>query len=229
VKPEADCQGRGIFLTRKLEDLENGKHYVVQRYIARPYLLDGLKFDLRIYVLLCGTSPLTLYMYNEGLARLATETYTDPTNHNLDKLCMHLTNYAINKHNPKFVFNNNSANMGVGHKRSLSCVFKQLANKGLDVDTLKKKIKDIIIKTVITGLPSISHQYKCSQPEDYSGNMCFHILGLDVMVNNKGDPFVIEVNHTPSFATETPLDHKIKYNLIKDTLVLMNINVKKKN
>jgi len=47
---------------------------------------------------------------------------------------MHLTNYAINRQNPKFIFNNNAANMGIGHKRSLSCVWKQLANKGLDVD-----------------------------------------------------------------------------------------------
>lgn len=58
--------------------------------------------------------------------------------------------------------------------------------------------------------------------------MCFHILGMDIMLNNKGDPFVIEVNHTPSFSTDTPLDHKIKFDLIRDTLVLMNINVKKK-
>ena len=125
-------------------------------------------------------------MYNEGLARLATELYTEPANANLDKLCMHLTNYAINKHNPKFIFNSSAGNMGIGHKRSLSCVFKQLANKGFDVPELKLKIKDLIIKTIITGLPLMRHQYKCSQPEDYSGNMCFHILGLDVMLNNKG-------------------------------------------
>jgi len=72
VKPEADCQGRGIFLTRKIEDMENGKHYVVQRYMSKPLLLEGLKFDMRIYVLMCGTDPLKLYLYNEGLARLAT-------------------------------------------------------------------------------------------------------------------------------------------------------------
>lgn len=72
AKPEHECQGRGIFLTRKIEDLETGKHYVVQRYLARPFLIEGLKFDLRIYVLLCGTNPLRLYMYNEGLGRLAT-------------------------------------------------------------------------------------------------------------------------------------------------------------
>lgn len=59
--------------------------------------------------------------------------------------------------------------------------------------------------------------------------MCFHILGLDIMLNNKGEPFVLEVNHTPSFTTDTPLDHKIKFSLIRDTLKLMNVNLKTKN
>lgn len=30
VKPEADCQGRGIFLTQNIEEIQNGQHYVVQ-------------------------------------------------------------------------------------------------------------------------------------------------------------------------------------------------------
>lgn len=49
------------------------------------------------------------------------------------------------------------------------------------------------------------------------------------MLNNKGEPFVLEVNHTPSFTTDTPLDHKIKFSLIRDTLKLMNVNLKTKN
>ena len=71
-KPEASCQGRGIFLTRNLEDFEVSGHYVVQRYIHKAFLIDKLKFDLRIYVLLCGVDPLRIYFYNEGLCRLAT-------------------------------------------------------------------------------------------------------------------------------------------------------------
>lgn len=75
VKPEASCQGRGIFLTRSCEWLEPGEHYVVQRYMAKPYLIDGLKFDLRVYVLVTGINPLRVYVYKEGLARFATQPY----------------------------------------------------------------------------------------------------------------------------------------------------------
>ena len=54
---------------------------------------------------------------------------------------MHLTNYAINKRSPKFVFNNSPTNMGIGHKRSLKCIYEQMSKKGLDVDKLKIKTK----------------------------------------------------------------------------------------
>lgn len=122
MKPEADCQGRGIFLTFKTDEVENGKHYVVQEYLENPFLVDGLKFDFRVYVLLAGTNPMRLFVYEEGLARFATEKYQPPTKSNLKKVYMHLTNYAINKKNPKYVYNHSVKNMGSGHKRSLTSV-----------------------------------------------------------------------------------------------------------
>ena len=62
-----------------------------------PHLVDGLKYDLRIYVLLNCVSPLRVYIHEEGLARFCTEPYKKPTVRNMDNLYMHLTNYAINK------------------------------------------------------------------------------------------------------------------------------------
>jgi len=48
------------------------------------------------------------------------------------------------------------------------------------------------------------------------------------MLTEKFEPVLLEVNHTPSFVTDTPLDQHIKFKLIKDTLVLMNINLETK-
>jgi tubulin polyglutamylase TTLL6/13 len=73
IKPESQCQGRGIFLTRNCDWIIQGEHYVAQRYLHKPYLIDGLKFDLRIYVLITGVQPLRCFIYKEGLARFATE------------------------------------------------------------------------------------------------------------------------------------------------------------
>ena len=97
---------------------------MAQRYITKPFLIDGLKFDLRLYALIAGCDPLKIFLYNDGLARFATEPYIGPTGDNLDNVCMHLTNYAINKDNPNFVFNENAENTDVGHKRSIKSVMK---------------------------------------------------------------------------------------------------------
>lgn len=58
--------------------------------------------------------------------------------------------------------------------------------------------------------------------------MCFHILGVDVMIDTELKPYIIEINHTPSFETGTPLDYKVKKNLIIDTLKIMRITGKNK-
>jgi len=72
IKPEAGCQGKGIFLTRNFDWYQSGEHYVAQRYLHKPFLVDNLKFDLRIYVLVTSVMPLRIFIYKEGLARFAT-------------------------------------------------------------------------------------------------------------------------------------------------------------
>ena len=67
-----------------------------------------------------------IFVYKEGLARFATEPYEIPTEDNIEESCMHLTNYAINKHHEDFVFNKDEDGDDVGHKRSLTATLEQL-------------------------------------------------------------------------------------------------------
>ena len=78
---------------------------LASRYLANPHLINGFKYDLRIYVLVTSFNPLKVYIYNDGLVRFATEKYSNDLK-NLSKKFVHLTNFSVNKKNPKFIKNN---------------------------------------------------------------------------------------------------------------------------
>jgi len=86
----------------------------------------------------------------------------------------------------------------------------------------------MIIKTLITGRPTLQHLYRSCQPEDVENQLCFQILGFDVMMDSDLKPWLIEVNHAPSLATDSPFDLKIKSKLVYDTIRLLNLNPKRK-
>ena len=137
---------------------------------------------------------------------------------------MHLTNYAINKNNGAFKQNagcrrkdseeesaeEESGDEESGHKRSLNAILKILYEQGADADRVMDEIKDIIVKTLIVGQPYMSHIYRSCQPDDYDNSMCFQILGFDIMIDKYFKPWLIEVNQSPSFATDSPLDYEVK-------------------
>lgn len=116
VKPDNGFQGRGIFLTRDLPaNIDLTTPLVAQKYIANPLLLGGHKFDLRLYVLVTGCDPLRIFLFEEGLVRLATQPYRKPRVANLDECMVHLTNYSINARNPNFEENNDPTDGANGH------------------------------------------------------------------------------------------------------------------
>lgn len=74
--------------------------YVVQKYVREPALWQGHKFDFRIYVLITSVvDPMQIFLYNDGLVRLASEKYTQK---NMHDHFIHLTNYSLNKQNENF-------------------------------------------------------------------------------------------------------------------------------
>jgi len=181
-------------------------------------LINGHKFDLRTYVLITSYEPLKIYVFQEGLARFASEVYTTKIDKN--NKYMHLTNYAINKNNENFVYNENSEQDDVGFKWSLGAFCAHLEKAGIDMDLLWSRIYDLIIKTILSGE---HHVINAMKKMNVGRSNCFQLLGFDVLVDSDLKPWVLEVNLSPSLVTDSPLDHSIKATLLKDTMNIVGV------
>lgn len=234
AKPDAGTQGRGIFLTSSLDRIkeavaDRSSLFVVQRYIARPMLIEGLKFDLRLYFLVAanlvegGRLEPRYFLFKDGLVRLCTQEYVAPTQENVDDRCMHLTNYAINKKSKDFVQNDGDDD-GAGSKRSLRWFMDWIEEQHGEKERTKlwNKLKGLCVKMALSVHPTLEAEYASALPKDLSGGAmgcrCFEILGVDVMLDTKRRPYLIEVNHLPSFFCDSPLDEDVKSRVIDQVL-----------
>ena len=58
--------------------------------------------------------------------------------------------------------------------------------------------------------------------------MAFQILGFDVLIDSTYKPYLLEVNASPSFGTDSSLDYKIKKNVVGDAFRMLNFSFKKR-
>jgi tubulin polyglutamylase TTLL2 len=145
VKPIGKSQGRGIYVVDDARAfLPTETPSVVQEYIARPLLIAGHKFDLRIYVCVASAFPLTIYVYKEGLTRFATEKYDL---RNLGNVCSHLTNVSLNKLSPEYEKDKDM--IGLGCKWSFQRLREYLKLNNHDDWYMWQRIISIIVLTLI--------------------------------------------------------------------------------
>lgn len=62
----------------------------------------------------------------------------------------------------------------------------------------------------------------CEQYVPFRNN-CFELLGFDILIDNQLNPWLLEVNLSPSLACESPLDQRIKGELIADLFTIAGI------
>lgn len=177
VKPDSGCQGDGIYLIKdpcdgRLTGTLHNRPAVVQEYIRKPLLIDKLKFDIRLYVLLKSLDPLEIYIAKDGLSRFCTEPYQEPNPQNLHHVFMHLTNYSLNIHSGKFVHSDSAS---TGSKRTFSSILCRLSSKGVDIKKVWSDIISLVIKTVIALTPELKVFYQSDIPTGRPGPTCFQV------------------------------------------------------
>ena len=212
AKPAAGSQGRGIFLVHHPKHVPSDTTLVLSQYIDNPLLVDGFKFDLRVYVAVTSYDPLRIYLFEDGLARFATQKY-DASKAFLFDSFMHLTNYSLNKSSANYVACDQEDVEDYGNKWSLSALLRHLAKADIDVPLLMARMEDLIIKTVIAGELPIASAVRSFVPHHYN---CFELYGFDILIDGDLKPWLIEVNLSPALACDAPLDFKLKSHLLAD-------------
>ncbi|XP_068185774.1 tubulin monoglutamylase TTLL4 isoform X2 [Antennarius striatus] len=220
IKPPASARGIGIQVIHKWSQMPRKRPLLVQKYLHKPYLISGNKFDLRIYVYVTSYDPLRIYIFSDGLVRFASCKYSS-SKKTLSNKFMHLTNYSVNKKNSEYQTNSDDKACQ-GHKWALKALWQYLGAQGVNTALIWQKIKDIVIKTVIASEPYVNNLLKINVRTPHS---CHELFGFDIMLDENLKPWILEVNISPSLHSSTALDVSIKGQMIRDLLNLAGFRI----
>ena len=214
VKPVSESRGRGIFITDDLCEVRAalasapaGNLYVAQRYVDRPLLLHGHKFDLRIFALVTSIDPLVAYLHDEGFARVCGVPYAP---WGWDDLSAHLTNTEIQRRAVLPQAIRAASSLPGGSKLALSDMWKLLP-PALHRDAVWRRVQCAVAGALVACANHVSHN---------PGS--FELLGVDVMLDEDGAVHLLEINTSPSMEMSTPLDCAVKPAVVRDALVAVD-------
>ena len=208
-KPVALSRGRGITVINDITMVNYGEPIIIQRYLKNPMLINGFKFDLRIYVLVTSFNPLEAFIYKEGFARISTIPYSLDPNQVTNKF-VHLTNYSIQKKNISKDEWDEVDSAYSGTKISLASLRNYFKKKGLNFDNTWRQIIEVVVKSLVA----------CQNEINYNP-WWFELYGYDIIIDDTGKWWLVEINSSPSLARDHLLDDIIKQRLIDDTIDLV--------
>jgi len=193
LKPSSGSRGNGIVVCDNAEDISETlesadpeSYWVVQKYLERPFLFHGRKFDLRSYCLVvqdprCGT--LRAYLYPDFFLKTCGALYSADS---CDKF-VHLTNGPVQRHGQNFgQFEDGNKLPGKVFQQYLDDNYK---DRGFSlIDHILPQMK----KLTADSVNAVAHVLN---PRRISH--CFQVFGFDWMIDTSFKLWLIEVNGNP--------------------------------
>jgi len=212
IKPGAMSRGRGIGVYNNLKQIidllgpdlsviANNK-WVAQKYIERPLLIHGVKFDIRQWFVVTDWAQLSIWMYQRSYVRFSTTRFT------LDRLDTqtHLTNNAIQKNfDLEDDLHEDIPQEKMWFSEDLDAYLKNCGYGNVWQKKIVPAMQRILIETCLAG-----------QDTAESRKNSFEIYGADFMLDEQLKPWLIEINQGPTMATSTTVSNELVQSLIED-------------
>jgi hypothetical protein len=218
VKPKLGSLGSSISILKNISVIKKG--YLITKFLNNPHLINGYKYDLRIHGLVTSIKPLKIYLYNEGLVRVATEKYDYNNQSNVYSI---LTNLYLNKRNKKkFIYPKNMANIEESNLWNLEAFEKYCLRNGLNYNKMMEDIGDIFIKLIFSVRKKIINEinnYKLKSSNFY------HLIGFDILFDENLKPYLLEANRLCGLRGDNDAEKYYTHNIIVDTINLVGIRI----
>lgn len=193
----------GLKITNDRNTILNGynkdNYVVVQELLQDPYMINGRKINMRFYVLvLCQNNEISAFVHKEGFMY-----YTKmPFKTNSLKDGNNITTGYIER----WIYHVNPLTHGDFRN--------YLGDKSNDVFN---RIYELIKKVIQSADDKLCHDSHLKQ------YITFQLFGVDIALNNKLLPQIMEVNVGPNLGVHDDRDSAIKHSVIKDVLKTLKV------
>ena len=177
---------------------------MIQKYLEKPLLYQGRKFDIRIWVMFLTNRGNEIYIFKEGHLKASSIKY----NPDSKDLFVHLTNYSVQKHNIYF------SKIEIGNEIPFSEFQNELDRK----KTGKNFRKDIYPK--IVRIIRLTGGAAFGKMNFMNIKNCFEIFGYDFILDENYRPYLLEINTNPGLEISSPLISQLVPRMIDDAFKL---------
>jgi len=189
------------------------KSYVAQKYISNPLLLDKQnKFDFRIYMLIASTNPLIVY-YHDGFLRVSLSKYEKESKEkNVHFTNTHLSKEIFAKAKGDKLYDGMTENELRDYQMwTMEDLQRYLLQSGKIYDEnwlnnyLRPKFKEAFI-----------HIARMSEKGLYKSSGLFEMFGLDFVMDEETNIWLIECNPSPQLIGTTEKKTKFLVQMLTD-------------